>query len=155
MAKTELTKAAEQFLWNEYIRSKMGIYGCYEVNLGKRDPWEKDREVVDFITYKNDGTFRCYEIKVSVSDFKSNAKTSFLGHYNYYVMTTDLFEKVKLLIPRGIGVVLFDVYSEKRNPIKAKRQKVSEEACNKYMAAMMKSIHREQAKFYKVKGYWE
>ncbi|MGX7408063.1 hypothetical protein ACWOE8_07350 [Enterococcus avium] len=29
--KTDLTKQAEQFLWNHYIDGKMGVFGCFEV----------------------------------------------------------------------------------------------------------------------------
>lgn len=56
------------------------------------------------MTYDTKGIWRCYEIKVSVSDFKSKAKKTFCGHFNYYVMTKELYEKVKDEIPAHIGV---------------------------------------------------
>lgn len=154
MAKTNGTKCAEAFLWRELIENKIGIYGCFEVNLGKRDPWVKGREIVDFITYQNEGTFRCYEIKVSESDFNSGAAVSFKGHFNYYVLSAELYGKVADKIPEGIGVVLFDVYSEKRHPVRAKRKIVSLFDSVMMTECMMKSLHREQAKLYKEKGYW-
>jgi hypothetical protein len=56
------------------------------------------------MTYDTKGVFRCYEVKVSKSDFHSQAHNTFLGHYNYYVMPTELYEKVEAEIPSHIGV---------------------------------------------------
>ena len=78
---------------------KIGIFGCFEVTIGIGG-----KERVDYITYDTKGIFRCYEIKVSKSDFHSNAIKSFVGHYNYYVMPYKLYEEVKDEIPKRIGV---------------------------------------------------
>ncbi len=56
------------------------------------------------MTYDTKGIWRCYEIKVSKSDFRSKAAKTFIGHYNYYVMPQELFEEVKDEIPGHIGV---------------------------------------------------
>jgi hypothetical protein len=56
------------------------------------------------MTYDTKGVFRCYEVKVSKSDFHSQAHNTFLGHYNYYVMPTELYEKVEAEKPSHIGV---------------------------------------------------
>src|SRR5690606_41305998 len=77
----------------------MGVFGCFEVTIGW---WGKER--VDYITYDTKGIWRCYEIKVSKSDFYSKAKKTFVGHFNYYVMPDDLYEQVKDDIPNHIGV---------------------------------------------------
>ncbi|MBT2215854.1 hypothetical protein KK120_08830 [Virgibacillus dakarensis] len=76
----------------------MGVFGCFEVTIG----WYGD-ERVDYITYDTKGIWRCYEIKVSKSDFYSKAKKTFIGHYNYYVLTKELYEQVKDDIPKHIG----------------------------------------------------
>lgn len=97
IAKTELTLELERKIWGETI--KQGVFGCFEVTIGW---WGKER--VDYMTYDTKGVWRCYEIKVSKSDFHSKAKTTFIGHYNYYVMPSELYEEVKDEIPRHIGV---------------------------------------------------
>jgi hypothetical protein len=101
VAKSELTKQIEKAIYNNTI--KMGVYGCLEVSIG----WNC-AERVDFMTYNTNGEFRCYEIKVSKADFRSNCKASFVGNYNYYVMPNELYEQVKGEIPKGIGVYAFD-----------------------------------------------
>ena len=54
------------------------------------------------------GDFYCYEVKSSVEDFHSKNGHNFLGDYNYYVMTKDVYEKVKNEIPYGVGVYVPD-----------------------------------------------
>jgi hypothetical protein len=97
MAKTDLTLELERAIYGS--TSKQGVFGCFEVTIG----WF-GKERVDYMTYDTKGIFRCYEIKVSVPDFRSKAHNTFCGHYNYYVLTKDLFEKVKDEVPFHIGV---------------------------------------------------
>lgn len=94
---------------------KNGVFGCYEVTIGFFG-----RERVDYMTYDTKGVFRCYEIKVTKADFHSNAAKSFVGHYNYYVLTRDLYNQVKDEIPDWVGV-----YVGKCCAKKAKRQDLS------------------------------
>ena len=58
------------------------------------------------MTYDTKGIFRYYEIKVSKADFHSPAAKSFVGHYNYYVLTRELYDQVKEEIPDWIGVYI-------------------------------------------------
>lgn len=81
------------------LNNKMGIFGCFEVTIG----WF-GKERVDYMTYDTKGIWRCYEIKVSKSDFRSNHHNTFCGHFNYYVMPKALYEQVKDEIPTHIGV---------------------------------------------------
>ena len=97
MAKTELTNELELAIHR--ATSKLGVFSCFEVTIGFGG-----RERVDYMTVDTKGTWRCYEVKVSLKDFRSKAKTTFCGHYNYYVMTQELFDKVKDEIPKHIGV---------------------------------------------------
>lgn len=95
-------KTAETIALEKAIRKatrKTGVFGCFEVTIGF---FGKER--VDYMTYDTKGIFRCYEIKVSKADFHSGAKKSFVGHYNYYVLTKELYDAVKDEIPTGIGV---------------------------------------------------
>jgi hypothetical protein len=78
---------------------KQGVFGCFEVTLG----WF-GAERVDYLTYDVKEVWRCYEIKISINDFRSKSKTSFWGHYNYFVMPVCLYEAVKHEIPSDIGV---------------------------------------------------
>lgn len=95
--KTEKTLSLERAI--RRATRKMGTFGCFEVTIGF---FGKER--VDYMTYDTKGIFRCYEIKVSKADFHSDAKKSFVGHYNYYVLTPELYNEVKDEIPTGIGV---------------------------------------------------
>ena len=56
------------------------------------------------MTYDTKGIWRCYEIKISKSDFHSKNHNTFVGNYNYYVLTNELYEQIKDEIPDGIGV---------------------------------------------------
>lgn len=170
MAKTNLTKLCECALWKE--NNKQGIFGCFEVGIG----WE-GREIVDFITYKTSGEFRCYEIKVSKSDFKSRANLSFYGDYNYYVMPVQLYEELVLeeqkkaeknqffrddpqkafdisIKNRGIGILLVSQQGYISSKIGAKRKSVNLSMRAKLMESMVRSLNREVCKFYKVSPYW-
>ena len=135
----------------------MGVFGCFEVTFGTRDVWSHGkRERVDFMTYDTEGVIKCYEIKVSESDFNSDAATSFIGHYNYYVMPSQLYFRVKNKIPKEIGVILFDEIEPKaRTRQKAKRQRIAKGTEVNIIESMLKSLHREQAKYYQLKPYWE
>ena len=101
MSKTKLTKILEKELWR--ATRKLGTFGCFEVTIG----WF-GKERVDYMTYDTKGTWRCYEIKVSKNDFYSKSKTTFVGHYNYYVMPQELYNQVAQDIPEGIGVYVFN-----------------------------------------------
>ncbi|KOP29503.1 hypothetical protein ADM98_11575 [Exiguobacterium sp. BMC-KP] len=136
MAKTEETVRLETDIYT--ATKKLGIYCCYEVTIGIGG-----NERVDYMTLDSKGIFRCYEIKVSVSDFRSKAKNSFCGHYNYYVMTDELYQKVKDEIPKHVGVYI-GTQSKKR----AIRQipLVSEDVL---MMSLLRSLSREADKLYK------
>lgn len=98
MAKTDLTVEMERQIYSA-TTCNQGVFGCFEVTIG----WF-GKERVDYLTYDTKGIWRCYEVKVSLSDFRSKAHKTFVGHFNYYVMPEDLYEKVKDEIPKHIGV---------------------------------------------------
>lgn len=135
MAKTETTKALEQAIWRE--TRKQGTFGCYEVTIG----WF-GQERVDYMTYNTKGEWRCYEIKCSVSDFNSKAKKTFIGHYNYFVMTEELYEKVKDEIPTHIGVYIYGrlVKRPKRQELGQDEQIIKD--------SFIRSLYRDTEKFY-------
>lgn len=104
--KTAETVALEKAI--RRVTRKTGVFGCYEVTIGFCG-----RERVDYMTYDTKGVFRCYEIKVSKADFHSAAAKSFVGHYNYYVLTRELYNQVKEEIPDWIGVYIGDYCAKK------------------------------------------
>lgn len=96
MAKTEETIQLERDI--RRATYKVGTFGCSEVTIGFGG-----KERVDYMTYDTSGIFRCYEIKVTKSDFHSKHKHSFVGHYNYFVLTRELWEQVADEIPDWVG----------------------------------------------------
>lgn len=99
MAKTELTVEMERQIYG--ATAKRGVFACFEVTIG----WY-GKERVDYLTYDTKGIWRCYEVKVSLADFRSKSHKTFVGHFNYYVMSEELYEKVKDEIPKHIGVFI-------------------------------------------------
>lgn len=136
MAKTEQTLQLEREIWR--ATCKQGVFGCFEVTIG----WFGN-ERVDYITYDTKGIWRCYEIKVSKSDFRSKASNTFIGHYNYYVMPKELYEQVKDEIPSHIGVYINGVCIER-----AKKQEITvDEQILK--DSLIRSLYREYEKQYR------
>lgn len=135
MAKTEVTKQLEDAIYKE--TSKQGTFGCFEVTIG----WYGD-ERVDYMTYNTKREWRCYEIKCSKADFHSKAKKTFIGNYNYYVMTKELYEQVKDEIPRHIGVYIGRVL--------VKRPRKQELTVDEQILkdSFIRSLYRDSKKFY-------
>ena len=48
----------------------------------------------------------CYEVKISVADFKSPNGHNFHGNRNYYVVPAEICEKVMPLAPSDIGIIV-------------------------------------------------
>lgn len=134
--KTQKTLDIEKNLWKATM--KQGSFGCFEVTIG----WFGS-ERVDYMTYNCKGEFRCYEIKVTKSDFYSKAKHTFCGDFNYYVMPYSLYEQVKQDIPKNIGVL--GEFSEViKRPIRV--NKTIEEDVLKN--SLIRSLSREVHKYY-------
>ena len=49
----------------------------------------------------------CYEVKISVADFKSSNGHNFHGNKNYYVVDSRIYEKIKELVTEDIGIIVF------------------------------------------------
>ncbi|EOD6236048.1 hypothetical protein ACJZRK_001981 [Staphylococcus pseudintermedius] len=141
--KSDNTLAAERYLYNLLLKGKLNVYGCHEVTIGI-EPLKKGREIVDFLTYDSKNVFRAYEIKVTKEDLKSNAKLSFVGHYNYLVLTEELYEEVKdtNLIPFNVGLVVVG-----KGVIKKSGRKTLNMSDNiKLLESLMRSLNRENKK---------
>ena len=144
--KTELTKALEKAIFKASKADCLGIYGAFEVAIGKA----YGNEYVDYMTMSSGNEFRCYEIKVSYSDFNSNNKLSFYGDFNYFVLPWELWEKIKDLrrICDPIGV-----YAYKDGHIKlvrkAKRKILRIDDRVMLMHCMIRSLSRLTTKMIK------
>nr|WP_270501165.1 hypothetical protein [Enterococcus avium] len=113
------------------------------------------------MTYSTDNTIRCYEIKVTLSDLKSKASQTFIGDYNYLVITQDLWEIIQkddslgwkyyhqgILVFRETGIGIKSVK-------KAKKQNVTLGTRSTVLESMVRSLNREVGKYYKATPFWE
>lgn len=113
--KSQLTKDMERY-FVEYLYEIKGEYAIAESRLGLG----KRLGIVDVMSYSGklirngrgrpttrEATFRCYELKVSKSDFYSKAKLTFEGHYNYFVIPHTLYKTVINDVPKEIGVYVY------------------------------------------------
>ena len=127
----------ERYIWN--ATQKNSIFGCFEVTIGFN---VKHPQRVDYMTMSSKSEFRCYEIKVSKADFHSKAHNTFVAHYNFYVLTDELYELVKDEIPKGIGV-----YVRGSLKVRAKRRELTVDI-NILKDSMIRSLCREFQKQY-------
>lgn len=158
MAKTELTLQLENEI--RIATTKMGTFGCLEVTLGFGG-----KERVDYMTYDTTGVFKCYEIKVSKSDFHSKHANSFCGHYNYYVMPQELFDQVSKEIPDWVGCYCGGVCVKKpkrqdldskfysfRKSINGKMTELSIPWVEMLKDSLLRSLYRDSQKLHKSKN---
>lgn len=142
MSKNILTKELEDTI----IRETSNNFGCLEVTLG---PQGSKR--VDYMSMDNEEIFRCYEIKISESDFNSSCGHNFVGNYNYYVMPMELYELVRNKIPENVGAYLaikvWNTYTLKL----IKKAKYQEVTVDKTILknSLIRALYRDVCKYYK------
>ncbi len=139
MAKRPETLELENALMAKTVEFR--TFGCPEVTIG----WY-GRKRVDFMQTNTKGIIWCYEIKVTVSDFHSKHGHNFMGHYNYYVMTPELYEQVKDEIPSEVGVLVGKYLDCKK---KSKRKKLTAEQAEMMRLYLTRSMAREVKKNWK------
>lgn len=104
--KTSLTTQIEETLY--YYARENGAVVVEEVTM------PEEQGIVDTLSCRLDNQqhfeWRCYELKVSKADFRSKAKLSFIGHYNYFVLPESLYAIVKEEIPAQIGALVYHPY---------------------------------------------
>lgn len=99
------------------------------------------------MTMDSKGIIKCYELKVTLQDLKSNAKKSWYGHYNYLVVSRELYNKVSdwdEYIPKHIGIIVGDCLESKR---KAQRCEVSAETEIMLKESMIRSMYWKMQKY--------
>ncbi len=135
MAKTKETIEIEQMLIKLSRHNKQ--FGCPEVTIGLGG-----NQRCDFLSYAQNGDWRCYEIKTSIKDFHSKNLNTFVGHFNYYVLTPDVYKIVRSEIPRWIGV-----YSGEALVRKPLRRALTLRE-NILFESLLRSVHREACKMW-------
>lgn len=58
-------------------------------------------------TYNIGRRVTCFEVKITLEDFKSQHGHNFHGHRNYYVVPKDLVHKIRDLVPTDIGIIAY------------------------------------------------
>lgn len=103
--KTPLTLDLEKTLYAYW--EDQGAVAVEEVTM------PDDRGIVDTLVMQPGAplTWRCFELKVTKSDFHSSAKLSFIGDYNYFVLPLLLYQQVAGEIPAGIGVMTYQPFA--------------------------------------------
>lgn len=110
-------------------------------------------EICDFLTMDSKGTFRCYEIKVSLADLQSSAKKSWYGMYNYLVIIKELADKVEdqdKFLSKEIGILVLMQYAshpELYSIRKAKRESVSPEMRNILQESFIRTLYNKMEKY--------
>ena len=156
--KSPTTKHIEYLLFQH--THKLGTYGCREVKIGgvKTRKFITDKkEFVDYMTITSDGEITCYEIKSSLEDIKSNARLSFFGHKNYFVMPKGVYEKIcneswflRKLENQTIGVRSVNDFDKLKIIKKCKRKKLSIGTQTILLESFAKSTARDAAKLYQL-----
>ena len=99
------------------------------------------------MTMDSKGIIKCYELKVTLQDLKSDAKKSWYGHYNYLVVSRELYDKVSILdeyIPKHIGIIVGECLESKR---KAQRCEISTETAIMLKESMIRSMYWKMQKY--------
>lgn len=138
MAKTQDTLNLEIAL--DQLSKVKREYGCEEVTIGFKKSGHGD-EIVDYMTMDASSIFRCYELKVTLSDLKTDHKLSFYGNYNYLVVSDTLYEKCPVwdnYIPPYAGIITGTELKIKRP---AKKRVISEEAQKMLEDSLLRSIY--------------
>ena len=161
MKRGEITKSLSELvekLINPYNDSR--IYWAKEVTFD----YSTDHAVrVDYMKFKpvnntvsgiEKGNFYCYEIKSSVEDFHSKNGHNFIGDYNYYVMPEEVYAKVSMEIPYGVGVYIAYIPDEMHYKgewynlkcVRKARRKDRKKSIQEMLLMMFRSCARDRKK---------
>lgn len=156
--KSQTTNHIEYLIFKH--TNKLGTYGCREVKIGgvkTRQFITDKKEFVDYMTITSDGKITCYEIKSSLADIKSNARLSFYGHKNYFVMPIELYNDIcnetwflRKLDNHTIGVISVNKFDELKIIKKCKNKNLSIGTQTILLESFAKSTARDVAKLYQL-----
>lgn len=146
----------ERYGYPNWYRNKFNVTDEQLESMGYKKSLHKDTEIVDILLWEsNSKIWRCFEIKISLSDFKSSSAKTFVGNYNYYLIPDTLLNKVENLVPKNIGIYVYKTiepkYKYESRIYCYKRAKKQELQCtsDEIYYAMIKSLYREMNKFKK------
>lgn len=125
---------------------KMREYGCEEVTIGFKSGGHGD-EIADYMTMDSKNVFKCYEIKVTLQDLKTENRKSFYGDYNYLVVSKSLYAQNPSwsnYIPGYCGILVGKELTVKRQ---AKRKTITEETREMLKDSLLRSV------FWKYENY--
>lgn len=158
--KTELTKKIEYLIFKD--TNQLGVSGCREVKIGTHKTkffLTGEQEFVDYMTITSDGEIDCYEIKSSMNDLKSSARLSFLGHRNFLVLPSDLYEQVaterwflEKLENHSIGIIVLEENNKLRLLKKCKKKKLSIGTQTLLLKSFARSAARDANKLYELEN---
>lgn len=158
--KTELTKKIEYLIFKD--TNQLGVSGCREVKIGTHKTKSfltGEQEFVDYMTITSDGEIDCYEIKSSMNDLKSSARLSFLGHRNFLVLPSDLYEQVaterwflEKLENHSIGIIVLEENNKLRLLKKCKKKKLSIGTQTLLLEFFARSAARDANKLYELEN---
>jgi hypothetical protein len=105
------------------------------------------------LTYETTGIWRAYELKISKQDLHSDAALSWIGHYNYLVVTEDLIEEAKKILPKDIGIYAAYERANKKWIDLVRSPRKRELLCKHedMQFAMLQALSREYKKYRKIK----
>lgn len=136
--KSKETLKLELNLFN-YLQ-KLGNYCVFECQIGT---FVGGR--VDCISIDTNNIVKCFELKVTKSDFHSQHGHNFIGHYNYYVMPLSLYNEVynevSNELPDGIGVLV--PTKNKLRSVKRAKEKKCRYSIDKIKSYILRSLYRE------------
>ena len=151
MSRPEITK------WLSELTEKLinpnndsRIYWAREVTF---DYTTSNRVRVDYMKFEplnttvsgiEKGDCYCYEIKSSVEDFHSKNGHNFIGDYNYYVMPSEVYQKVSALIPFGVGV--YCPTGGSLESVKQARRMNRQRSVSECLLMMFRSANRDRLK---------
>lgn len=151
MTRAEITQKLSEFT-EKLINSNNDarIYWAREVTF---DYATSNRIRVDYMRFEplnntisgiEKGDFYCYEIKSSVKDFHSKNGHNFIGDYNYYVMPSEVYQKISAEIPFGVGV--YCPTGNNLESVKPARRMNRKRSVPEMLLMMFRSANRDRLK---------
>ncbi len=144
MTKTRQTISLENSL--EDRSRKKREYGCTEVTIGFAYQKHGD-EIVDYMSMDAHRVFRCYEIKVTLADLKTDNRKSWYGDYNYLVVSQSLWMRNvewDNYIPPYVGILVGEQLDSKRN---AKKKNISDEDRQMLEDSLLRSVYWKMSQY--------
>ncbi len=145
MTKTRETVELEEAL--EQRSRKKREYGCTEVTIGFAYENHGD-EIVDYMSMDAHRVFKCYEIKVTLQDLKTDNKKSWYGDYNYLVVSESLWMRNvewDNYIPPYVGILVGTSLKSQRN---AKKKAMVQEDRIMLEDSLLRSVYWKMDRFH-------